>query len=176
MFLSMRASEDQSSIVFSGVFSIVWIGEAVVTLQIKLLGGNMYVISYGSLDGVWFMVLMHAIQFILPISLHHRIHALSSGHCRPSQRTPSPDHRPDTGVFGPDRLVSGCGDQHSGWLGCCEEPSRHRSIPVVRVLHCYWVSLFHQLKEIREAMNGGSMESQANGLPSFLAALWNRAR
>lgn len=41
MFLSMRAHEDQSSLVFSGVFTIVWIGEAVVTLQIKLLGGNM---------------------------------------------------------------------------------------------------------------------------------------
>jgi protein YIPF6 len=43
MFLSVRASDDQSDLVFSGVFSIVWIGEAVVTLQIKLLGGNMYV-------------------------------------------------------------------------------------------------------------------------------------
>ncbi|KAI2883070.1 hypothetical protein CBS76997_6042 [Aspergillus niger] len=40
MFLSMRAKDEQSSLVFSGVFSIVWIGEAVVTLQIKLLGGN----------------------------------------------------------------------------------------------------------------------------------------
>ncbi|RAK71915.1 Yip1 domain protein [Aspergillus fijiensis CBS 313.89] len=40
MFLSMRAKGEQSSLVFSGVFSIVWIGEAVVTLQIKLLGGN----------------------------------------------------------------------------------------------------------------------------------------
>lgn len=39
----MRAKDDQSDLVFSGVFSIVWIGEAVVTLQIKLLGGNMYV-------------------------------------------------------------------------------------------------------------------------------------
>ncbi|KAK2765128.1 hypothetical protein FQN54_008827 [Arachnomyces sp. PD_36] len=40
MFLSMRAQDDQTSLVFSGVFTIVWIGEAVVTLQIKLLGGN----------------------------------------------------------------------------------------------------------------------------------------
>jgi hypothetical protein len=46
MFLSMRAQGDQSSLVFSGVFTIVWIGEAVVTLQIKLLGGNMYVPSF----------------------------------------------------------------------------------------------------------------------------------
>ncbi|KAI0380092.1 Yip1-domain-containing protein [Hypomontagnella monticulosa] len=40
LLLSMRAKEDQKDIVFSGVFAIVWIGEAVVTLQIKLLGGN----------------------------------------------------------------------------------------------------------------------------------------
>jgi hypothetical protein len=45
MFLSLRASSEQSDLVFSGVFSIVWIGEAVVTLQIKLLGGNMWVLS-----------------------------------------------------------------------------------------------------------------------------------
>ena len=42
MFLSIRSSGKQADLVFSGVFSIVWIGEAVVTLQIKLLGGNMY--------------------------------------------------------------------------------------------------------------------------------------
>lgn len=45
----MRAKGEQSSLVFSGVFTIVWIGEAVVTLQIKLLGGNMYVLSTVSL-------------------------------------------------------------------------------------------------------------------------------
>jgi hypothetical protein len=41
LFLSLRASDGQSDLVFSGVFSMVWIGEAVVTLQIKLLGGSM---------------------------------------------------------------------------------------------------------------------------------------
>lgn len=40
LFLSV-AKGDQSSVVFSGVFCIVWIGEAAVTLQIKLLGGKM---------------------------------------------------------------------------------------------------------------------------------------
>jgi len=40
LFLSIRAQDKQKSLVFSGVFSIVWIGEAVVTVQIKLLGGN----------------------------------------------------------------------------------------------------------------------------------------
>lgn len=39
--LSINARADQRSLVFSGVFAMIWIGEAVVTLQIKLLGGNM---------------------------------------------------------------------------------------------------------------------------------------
>jgi len=45
LFLSWGAKGDQKDLVFSGVFAMVWIGEAVVTLQIKLLGGNMYVPS-----------------------------------------------------------------------------------------------------------------------------------
>ncbi|KAK7748466.1 hypothetical protein SLS62_008505 [Diatrype stigma] len=40
LLLSFRAKDDQKDVVFSGVFALVWIGEAVVTLQIKLLGGN----------------------------------------------------------------------------------------------------------------------------------------
>ncbi|ERS97922.1 uncharacterized protein SPSK_03483 [Sporothrix schenckii 1099-18] len=40
MLLSFNAREKQRELVFSGVFAMVWIGEAVVTLQIKLLGGN----------------------------------------------------------------------------------------------------------------------------------------
>lgn len=44
LLLSFNAGADQKSLVFSGVFAMVWIGEAVVTLQIKLLGGNMFVL------------------------------------------------------------------------------------------------------------------------------------
>jgi len=51
MFLSVRASKDQADLVFSGVFSIVWIGEAVVTLQIKLLGGNISFMQSVSIIG-----------------------------------------------------------------------------------------------------------------------------
>lgn len=43
--LSINARDDQRSFVFSGVFAMIWIAEAVVTFQIKLLGGNMYVES-----------------------------------------------------------------------------------------------------------------------------------
>lgn len=39
--LSLAGSKEQSTEVFAGVFALVWIGEAVVTVQIRLLGGNM---------------------------------------------------------------------------------------------------------------------------------------
>lgn len=41
--LSMISPNNQSSVVFSGMFALIWIGQAVVTLNIKLLGGS---ISY----------------------------------------------------------------------------------------------------------------------------------
>jgi hypothetical protein len=43
LFLSWGAGGKQKDLVFSGVFALVWVGEAVVTMQIKLLGGNMCV-------------------------------------------------------------------------------------------------------------------------------------
>ena len=41
VLLSMSARPEQKSLVFSGVFTMVWVGEAVVTLQLRLLGGSM---------------------------------------------------------------------------------------------------------------------------------------
>jgi hypothetical protein len=41
LFLCITADKEQRELVFSGVFAMVWVGEAVVTMQIKLLGGNM---------------------------------------------------------------------------------------------------------------------------------------
>lgn len=38
---SPRAQPEQKDIIFSGIFAMIWLGEAVVTLQIRLLGGNM---------------------------------------------------------------------------------------------------------------------------------------
>ncbi|KAK4246396.1 hypothetical protein C7999DRAFT_15479 [Corynascus novoguineensis] len=38
--LCLQSREEQREVVFSGVFAIVWVGMAVVTVQIKLLGGN----------------------------------------------------------------------------------------------------------------------------------------
>lgn len=41
VLLSISGQAEQRDTIFSGVFALVWIGEAIVTLQIKLLGGNM---------------------------------------------------------------------------------------------------------------------------------------
>ena len=40
VLLSISTREDRKDAVFSGVFAMIWLGEAVVTLQIKLLGGH----------------------------------------------------------------------------------------------------------------------------------------
>ncbi|KAK3897308.1 hypothetical protein C8A05DRAFT_19904 [Staphylotrichum tortipilum] len=38
--LCLKSREKQREVVFSGVFAMVWVGMAVVTVQIRLLGGN----------------------------------------------------------------------------------------------------------------------------------------
>ncbi|KKA29195.1 hypothetical protein TD95_005011 [Thielaviopsis punctulata] len=40
VLLSIHARPEQKDAVFSGIFAMVWVGEAVVTLQIRLLGGS----------------------------------------------------------------------------------------------------------------------------------------
>jgi len=40
LLISRGAKDDQGPAVFSGVFALVWAGKSIVTLQIKLLGGN----------------------------------------------------------------------------------------------------------------------------------------
>lgn len=39
---SPRADPSQKDAIFSGVFAMIWLGEGIVTLQIRLLGGSMY--------------------------------------------------------------------------------------------------------------------------------------
>ena len=41
IMLSITAPEDQKALVFAGVFVLVWIGAAIVTLNAQLLGGTM---------------------------------------------------------------------------------------------------------------------------------------
>ncbi|KAF2200218.1 Yip1-domain-containing protein [Delitschia confertaspora ATCC 74209] len=69
LFLSRRAQDAQKELVFSGVFAVVWIGEAVVTLQIKLLGGNISFFQSVSIIGYTLFPLVIA-SLLSAIGLH----------------------------------------------------------------------------------------------------------
>jgi hypothetical protein len=149
MFLSM-AKGDQSDLVFSGVFSLVWVGEAVVTLQIKLLGGNMYDFQ-SSLPPVSGCLSANVLaQFVLSVYLYHRLHALPSCYRCASQRIRPAHDRPDTGLPGLDCLVSGRRSEYSRGLWCRAEPGRYRGISAVCLLYCDRLSLLYQLSKQRE--------------------------
>ena len=48
LLMSFGASENQSQVVFTGIFTMVWLGEAICTLNLKLLGGTVYLPSLPS--------------------------------------------------------------------------------------------------------------------------------
>lgn len=129
--LSINARDDQRSLVFSGVFATIWLGEAIVTFQIKLLGGNMYVLF--SQEGFATKLTISS-QLILPIRLHHRLHALPSRDRLPAQRPPRADYRPHTSLHCSRTLVTRSGCKHFGrqWRG--EEPGLAGRVPSVRLL------------------------------------------
>lgn len=140
LFLSWGAKGDQKDLVFSGVFAMVWIGEAVVTLQIKLLGGNMYVHSAH-------LHLLHAnrVQCLFPVHLYYRLHALPARHCLHSQRRWHTHDRAHTRLQCSHRLVASSGCEYHGRLRSRKEPRRHRSIPSVCILRCSGLPVLHQL-------------------------------
>jgi hypothetical protein len=142
----MRAHDEQSSLVFSGVFSIVWIGEAIVTLQIKLLGGNMYVFNCRNPRGKE-CKLIKLIQLLLPIRVHHRIHLVPFGHRRASQCTGSPYDCANPSLSCPDRLVSRRWSQYSWWLGRPAQSRWYCCLPIARLLHFNWMPLLYQLAD-----------------------------
>ncbi|KAF2188574.1 Yip1-domain-containing protein [Zopfia rhizophila CBS 207.26] len=69
LFLSRRAKETQKELVFSGVFAMVWVGEAVVTMQIKLLGGNISFFQSVSIIGYTLFPLVIA-SLLSAVGLH----------------------------------------------------------------------------------------------------------
>lgn len=132
LFLSWGAAGNQRDLVFSGVFAMVWIGEAVVTMQIKLLGGNMYV-GLGKLLLKDFM--LTSTQCLLPICLHHRLHALPARHRLTPECSWDSRNCQDTCVSCAHCLVSCSWREHFGrkWSG--QEPRWHRCIPSICFLH-----------------------------------------
>jgi hypothetical protein len=143
LFLSRGAKADQKDLVFSGIFAMVWIGEAVVTLQIKLLGGNMYVELYLLHYSTFTTSLLTSPQCILPVRLDHRVHPFPSRHCLSPQRSRHTDDCQDTSLSRSHCLVIGGRRQHHGRLWSGQESRWHRSIPSVCFLRRAWLHLLH---------------------------------
>lgn len=147
LLLSMTASGEQKSLVFSGVFAMVWIGEAVVTMQIKLLGGNMSVLaeaySQAFVSTSIVMLTRACLQFILSVRVHHRLYAVSPRHRGDAQRTTSSVYRQNTGLHCPDCLVIGSWGQHSRRFGCSQEQGWDRGVSAFRFLRRTRLLVFH---------------------------------
>ena len=162
----MTRSGEQKTTVFSGTFALIWIGEAVVTAQIKLLGGNMYVSSSLpslNLTGLPFLPFstfpstplpssQHMIfsysqaiptQFLLPIRLPYRLHSIPPCYRR-SPLSSQPNHdRPHPRLHRPDSMGNGRGYQHPGrqWRG--PQSCRDCSISTLCLLRCFGMFVFY---------------------------------
>jgi len=141
--LSINARDDQRSFVFSGVFAMIWIAEAVVTFQIKLLGGNMYVASHLTIQLP--TNLTSPSQLLLPISLHHRLHALPARYRCPTERSARPGHCADTRLQRARSLVARGRRQHPGRQRRGEEQGLAGRVPALRLLHWPRLPLLHLL-------------------------------
>lgn len=148
MFLSMRAHDEQSSLVFSGVFSMVWIGEAIVTLQIKLLGGNMYGSILSTPETGYKLTCL--LQLLLPVRLYYRLYPVPSRHRLDPQRLRPSYYRAHPGLSCSDCLVSCRRHKHPRRIGSCQEPGWHCCLPSAGVLHFDWLSMLHQLDQLDE--------------------------
>lgn len=143
--LSINARDDQRSFVFSGVFAMIWIAEAVVTFQIKLLGGNMYVKPQLTNNPAVRKTNNALAKLLLPIRLHHRLHALPARHRRPAERPARPSHRADTRLQRAGSLVARGRRQHPGWQRRGEEQGLAGRVPALRLLHWPGLPLLHLL-------------------------------
>jgi hypothetical protein len=114
MFLSMRAPKKQTDLVFAGVFSIIWIGEAVVTLQIKLLGGNMCATSPPAVQHC-----ANNQQILHAVGQHHRLHPISPRYCFRPQRRWLADDRSNPSLHRACSVVVGRRREYIGRLGSC---------------------------------------------------------
>lgn len=122
---------------------MIWIAEAVVTFQIKLLGGNMYVKSQPMIPPP--TRLTFPSQLLLPIRLHHRLHALPARHRRAAERSARPCHRADTRLQRAGSLVARGRRQHPGWQRRGEEQGLAGRVPALRLLHWPGLPLLHLL-------------------------------
>lgn len=114
MFLSIRAPEKQTDLVFAGVFSIIWIGESVVTLQIKLLGGNMCAAYPPAVQQS-----ANNEQILHAVGQHHRLHPVPPRYCVRSQRRWLADDRSNPRLHRACSVVVGRRCEYIRRLGSC---------------------------------------------------------
>jgi len=183
LLLSFNARADQKDVVFSGVFAMVWIGEAVVTLQIKLLGGNMYVPRRGPLSHrpapplLPYNLLPSArspangscpSQLLCAERVRHWLHPLPARHRGATVRLLAAAGRPHPRLPRPRRLGAGRGHQHPRRQRRCQEPCGHCRLPPLCLLFGARLSLLHQLgsgRPRKEATAPLPMEGCRKGLP-----------
>jgi hypothetical protein len=122
---------------------MIWIAEAVVTFQIKLLGGNMYVGP--QLTILPPTELTSPSQLLLPIRLHHRLHALPACHRRLAERLARPGYCPDTCLQRARSLVARGRRQHPGRQRRGKEQGLAGRVPTLRLLHRPGLPLLHLL-------------------------------
>jgi hypothetical protein len=142
--LSINARDDQRSLVFSGVFAMIWIAEAIVTFQIKLLGGNMYV-QHQFVSPVP-KHRTNPSQLLLPVRVHYWLHTLPTRHCLIVECLARADHRTNTRLQRVGSLVARSRRQHSWWQRRGEEQGFAGRVPAVRVLHWPGLPLLHFLE------------------------------
>mgnify|MGYP003623000985 CR=1 FL=1 len=140
MLLSFRSRPDQRSVVFSGVFAMIWLGEAVVTTQIKLLGGNMCV-KISSLEGR--ELIMDNLQLICTVYLYYWIHSVPSCHCGIILGRRNQQVRSNTNLSCPSGLVTGSWCQYPWWEWGRQKQSRYCCISIICLLYWSWMLMLH---------------------------------
>ena len=133
--LSICAVDSQKTQVFAGVFAMVWIGEAVVTAQIKLLGGNMWVCFR---DG--YRRRADGVQLVLSIRERDWVHTVSDRGVRSAERAACVDDDPAAGVRRMFPVELGGGDQHTGRQRSGPEPRRSGRVSIGNLL--FWAGMF----------------------------------
>jgi hypothetical protein len=137
LLLSIRAQKEQASLVFSGVFAMVWLGEVLVTMQIKLLGGNMCVFNFPGSEPPFFPTdagLLTSGKLLRTICLYNRIHPLPPRNRSIALCFWPPPHPSNPYLYNSRRLVISCWCQYPGWIWCRQESRRHCRLPTLRVL------------------------------------------
>ncbi len=82
-------------------------------------------------------------QLLFPVNMHHWLHTLPAGHRRDAQRSSSSNDRPHPCLCCPHCMVFGRRRQYLGGLRGRQEPCRHSSIPIVRILRWPRVFVLH---------------------------------